>query len=428
MNLEQIKSIILTGLVFLSIFLFGYIMTFQQNYDQINNQEYVAEITISRKVDIKELIQPKKMVLKNDTEYAGTENMMAIQLIMDEIQKWNFYDFSNATAEFMQQWNDSPTVLIFQYEEIPLELVKTILTVEQDDIPAILFQYMIIFPENISGNEGVIYFATNDMKTSVKSRVRYDNRAEFLQKLEDFKQNSHTYLVHQQSNGGMLFVNNEQDLTLETFPYYTTEIPIQTFVEVLFPDPSVVTKTENTFTNGTSLLDVYEDSKTFQFVNPTVTKDQTITTSQLIQTAMNFVNQHGGWTDQYIFSNIDIENNGVYFQLYLNDYMVVDHSSKLSVEIGNSGIYSYKRPYFSLNFPIKPYEKKLPSGEQVLHYLQEMKKINFDDLNDVAIGYEMTYQEDDAMLEFEPKWYFKIGDKWQLVYEEEQGGEKNGLE
>ena len=139
MNLEQIKSIILTGLVFLSIFLFGYIMTFQQNYDQINNQEYVAEITISRKVDIKELIQPKKMVLKNDTEYAGTENIMAIQLIMDEIQKWNFYDFSNATAEFMQQWNDSPTVLIFQYEEIPLELVKTILTVEQDDIPAILF-------------------------------------------------------------------------------------------------------------------------------------------------------------------------------------------------------------------------------------------------------------------------------------------------
>ena len=139
MSVEQIKSIILTGLVLLSIFLFGYIMTFQQSYDRVNNQEYVEEITISHKIDIKELIHPKKIVWKKDGQYVGSEAMIAIQPIIDEIQKWNFYDFNLATEEFAAKWHEQTEALIFQYDDIPLELIKTILTVEQDGIPEYSF-------------------------------------------------------------------------------------------------------------------------------------------------------------------------------------------------------------------------------------------------------------------------------------------------
>lgn len=427
MNMERMKSIILTGLVLLSIFLFGYIMTFQQNYDQVNNQEYVEEITIAHRVDIKELIQPKKILRKKDSLYFGTEAMIAIQPVVDEIQKWNFYDFNLATGEFIDKWNELGDALIFQYDDIPLELVKTILTVEQDEIPVILFHYMIIFPDDIEKTEAIVYFSSADLQTAVKSRVKYDNRTDFLTKLTEFEEKSHPYLAYERTSGQMFFVNNQQDLEVKTYPYYTTEIPIQSFVEVLFPDPSVVTKTENTYTNGTSLLEVIEDNRTLHFVNPTVAKDQAIAPSQMVQAAMNFVNQHGGWTDQYLFSHLDSENQEVFFQLFLTDYMVVG-SNYLSVNIGNSGIYAYRRPYYSLNFPVQPYVKTLPSGEEVLDYLTTEKGIDLNDVTDVTIGYKMTILEEDAMFQFEPFWYYQIGAEWWPVFEGEQGGGKDGLE
>src|SRR5690606_34809517 len=106
----------------------------------------------------------------------------------------------------------------------------------------------------------------------------------------------------------------------------------------------------------------------------------------------NFVNQHGGWTDQYLFSHFDAENQEVVFQLFLSDYMIVG-SNYLSVSIGNSGIYAYRRPYFSLNFPVQPYVKTLPSGQEVLDYLEATKKIDLAHVTDIAIGYKMTFME-----------------------------------
>ena len=427
MSVEQIKSIILTGLVLLSIFLFGYIMTFQQSYDRVNNQEYVEEITISHKIDIKELIHPKKIVWKKDGQYVGSEAMIDIQPIINEIQKWNFYDFNLATEEFAAKWRERAEALIFQYDDIPLELIKTILSVEQDGIPNILYHYMFIFPGDLEKQEAVVYFASSDLRTAVKSRVKYHDQLNFIRKLQEFADKSSPYLVYEHTAGSMIFVKNDPHLEVKTYPYYTMEIPIQAFVEVLFPDPSVVTKTENTYTNGTSLLEVNEDHKTIHFVNPTVAKNQAIAPSQIIQTAMNFVNQHGGWTDQYLFSHFDAENQEVIFQLFLSDYMVVG-SNYLSVSIGNSGIYAYRRPYFSLNFPVQPYVKTLPSGQEVLDYLEATKKIDLAHITDIAIGYEMTFMEEDSMFLFEPFWYYRIGSDWLPVFEAEQGGEHNGLE
>ena len=49
-------------------------------------------------------------------------------------------------------------------------------------------------------------------------------------------------------------------------------------------------------------------------------------------------------------------------------------------------------------------------------------------VTDIAIGYEMTFMEEDSMFLFEPFWYYRIGTDWLPVFEAEQGGEHNGLE
>ena len=142
MKIEQIKTIVLTGLVLLSIVLFWKIVTFQQNYGFArDNQEYVNEVNIDKKKDIKELVYPMKVVYRVDDDvYKGTQNMEDITKIVNELHKWEFYSFQNSTDEFNYKFRDiaDNQVMIFQYPgDIPFSLTKSIfnVTVESQEIP-----------------------------------------------------------------------------------------------------------------------------------------------------------------------------------------------------------------------------------------------------------------------------------------------------
>lgn len=263
MKIEQIKTIVLTGLVLLSIVLFWKIVTFQQNYGFArDNQEYVNEVNIDKKKDIKELVYPMKVVYRVDDDvYKGTQNMEDITKIVNELHKWEFYSFQNSTDEFNYKFRDiaDNQVMIFQYPgDIPFSLTKSIfnVTVESQEIPEqAVFNQIFIFRSDVINDDGVVYFATSDLRSVIKARVKHNYLEDFQKVMDEFENKGYDYIALSNNIGKYIYVQNEE-MKLPIFQFHTQKLSYDLFKEALFPDPNFVKQEGNSFTDGTSLIKI----------------------------------------------------------------------------------------------------------------------------------------------------------------------------
>lgn len=433
MNWEKIKSWLLTALVLLSIIFFWNLVVFQENYEAIPKQEYIHEVSIAEKRKLGELIIPDKMVYRISGDYfVGTEIIEVVKNVFTNLASWNFYNFQSAIDDFRKELNNkNQSMLLLQFpDDVPYDLIKSMFTIDAKDVPYGIFDYIVVFPAQMMSDEGIVYFVNEEMTTAYQARVRLTNINSFQNALHQFiNEIAVPYIVYEKPSGALLFVM-ENGPMLRDYQYLPKKYSVTGFVDALFQDPSLVTRRGNQYTDTSSLMNVYEDIGMFRFVDPTVTKAQ-VTISGLIQKSTDFINEHSGWTDQFYYSSTDILNSRVVYRLYLSDYPVFNSSgySEIKIVLGNDGIYSYERPYFSLNFSTTESEEYvLSSGNRVLDYLESMERFDMNTVSDIRIGYQFTRAYNDMLIKLEPSWFYRIDNSWVRLPESELGGAKDGLE
>ncbi|MCM3055143.1 MULTISPECIES: YycH family regulatory protein [Bacillaceae] len=435
MKVEQIKTLILTTLVLVSIVLFWNLVTFQRNYDLVNNQEYVKEVTINDiKKPIKDLVVPNKIIYRNgENSFHGIQNMEQITPFVNEIRKWTFYGFQRSVNEFVEKFEGMPgkQVLIVQFPgDVPFELLKSMYTVEVKEIPSGNFRYMFIFQEDLNDDEGIVYFATNDLRSIIKANVRQKSSAHFRNLIEIMSNNSNPYYAYKKNSGGYLFVNDKETVIPDD-QYYPRLYDEKIFVDALFSNPDRVTINDEEYTDGSSLMKLQSDQQMLTFVDPTITESPD-TVYNMITTSVNYINAHGGWTDQYYYSGAFVNTKKINFQLYTNNYPVFNELglNELSLVVGKNRIHEYRRPYFRLDFiPYNPNKQEytLPKGTDVLAEIQG-DGVNLESVEDILIGYHMEKDNENAVIKFQPSWFYKIGNSWIRVNDEKLGVVENGLE
>lgn len=436
MKLEQFKSILLTVLVLISIIFFWSLVTFQKNYELVSNQDNVKEVKKINNIkkDVKELVIPNKIIYRNDKKsYHGVQNMNAITPFMDEVRDFSFYGFQRGANEFANKFDESPDsqVLIIEFPgDIPYELLKSMYTVESKEVPNGNFRYLIIFPNDLKNDEGIAYFASTDLHSIVKANVwssSFDNIKKLMQSING---KGPSYYAYRKKSGGYLFVAKDE-ITIPDEQYYPRLYDEKIFVDTLLSNPDMVTINGNEYTDGSSLLKFQNDRQMLTLVDTTVTESPA-SVYDMITTSINYINGHGGWTDQYYYSGAYLSSKKISFQLYTNNYPVFNESglNELALEVGNTKIHSYKRPYFRLDFisynPTKQ-DIKLPSGTTVLNNMQK-DGVDLETVDDVIIGYYMYRDNEKGVVKFQPSWFYKIGNSWIRFTERMTGGIKHGLE
>lgn len=435
MRIEVIKSIILTILVLLSIVLFWSIVTFQINDDFTENEEYVQEVKIDSRKEIKELIFPNKIIFRADEEvYNGTQNMEKIKPILRDMQHWKIYEFENNRPDLRKKLKQVPAnqVLILQYPgNVPFEFLKSMFQVEGEQVPTGSFQSAYIFMNDMGSNEGFIYFTSKDFDTIIEAKFHSSYLPTFVERLTQWSQDeTESYRLIEKANGESLYVLDEE-ITLQDYKYYTNEYQEDIFIHALFANPAIVTQDENVYTNGSSILTFHRNSKHLTFVNTTVPKTP-LSVTELLKSAIDYVNGHSGWTHNYYFSGVYQPLNKVTFQWYSNSFPVFSDLglSEIELVIGDKKIHSYKRPYIKEYVPypnLKRKEYKLPTGEEVIAYLQK-KEVNIQKVEDLVVGYKVEGSLTDSIITLSPSWFYRIGDRWEHISLEELEGMNNGLE
>jgi regulatory protein YycH of two-component signal transduction system YycFG len=435
MKYEKIKSIVLTLLVAMSIFLTWNLWTYQPEYDVIESTE-AFDVSIGDERKELELIQPYKVFYHHDDQISGSPNENEIAKVLEHMSSWRLSNVKDVSNQFSQNeienlvHSPGKIELVFP-DNLPLSVYKQVIKFDEENLPNTSFN-RIVFDMNTKKREsGIVYFVLygeEDKKYVVESKVDLEK----MESLQDtfvqralYNDNFRKYFKFEVNTRKTLLLPIKEE---EYYSYkYSTEIlDAEDFMKALFKDPINVsrntTDAEEIYRDSSSLMKVNTNYNSLSFVNPGVDPDPGISDELLVHNSIEFVNEHGGWTDKFKLFSISPEESKIEYRMFLLNFPVfsdIAGTTEISQVWGTDVIHKYQRPYFQLwddyTMFSKPDQIQLPSGYTVQQALEENNMINLDYVEDIAIGYKLTRDMDypDMLLyDLKPSWYYKYSGNW----------------
>ncbi|MFI8687852.1 YycH family regulatory protein [Rossellomorea sp. NPDC077527] len=438
MNYEKIKSIVLTLLVFISIFLTFNLWTYQPGYDTIDSNE-TFDVSVGEKIDesdlSKVLIKPYELFYHAGNKTVGTLNGEEMNNVIKGLSKWTLFDLKDYSNQYTKDemksiiQGDKKVEIVFP-DNVPFSVYGRVIHFEDKNMPTASFDRIVIDLNTMNSDAGTIYFASLDSGKKYFYECRVN--VESLQKFEK------TFLKQVASYDEYIEqpLNSKKNIFLPKFPkdyksyrFYADTLYLEDFKKALFSDPNNVEVKKNTFINIPSFMKADEEYSTLSYINLSVDNDTAITHASLIQRSMEFVNDHGGWTDDYHFFSSSTVENKINYKLFVENHPVFNenHMAEVTQEWGKNSISKYERPYFTLDMVSKNAIKdvQLPSGASVLYALKKNSSKEMENIEDIVVGYKMTRDTNESnkkFLIFEPSWYYKLSGNWIRVPLEELEG------
>lgn len=435
MKFETIKTFILVLLVAGSIFLTWSIWTYKPSYDYIKQD--VTNTPISAAKKIPDLIKPYKIILHQNHTHMGTIKSTEVDRVINELQDWHFFDIGaqktlseNELRYFIQENNhmeiDFPN-------RVPFEIYKGILQINNKQTSTVYFDKIVVDFEKGAQKEKNIYFIDTETHRIASSSVSNNEIQAFLNRTKQKQSQYDPYELVELGNNHYTYLPKSSTVMKRNVWSYKDTQEYESFKKVLFSDPNSVQKSEskdkNEYVSSTSLMKVNLKYHTLSFVNPAENITYKSDPRTLLKNSIDFVNDHGGWTDDYRYFGLDNNSHEVIFRLYMDGYPVFNANDMAEIQQfwGDTDIYEYRRPYVSLEAPFDSSEKTMRPGSEVLKDLLSIPHVQRNSIQDLEMGYKLQIVSDNRqLLSFEPTWYCLYDGTWSPA--SEIGRVQNGME
>jgi regulatory protein YycH of two-component signal transduction system YycFG len=442
MTYENLKSLVLTFLVISSAFLTWNLWTYQPDYETMENTNFVQEVSIGEKREIKTIVKPERVLFHYEQSHYATEKTSELDKMIRQISQWNIFDVKNFTSKvnnFKDLVHGEGSVEILFPEKVPLDIYKNVLNFEDKNLPKFNFDRIVIKMDNLEKETGTIYFVSYRTKEVYTSHVSSTDLNAFHRSFFKFSYKYPKYFSYEPKKNLVLFLPESETLMMK-YKYYPDYLDSDLFKEALFNDPSIVQKSDipgegEEFTDGFSKMNIFYNEKLLFYVNPIQESDVSSNSSfEILQRGMDFINEHGGWTDPYRFVGIDEWNQRIIFRLYSSDGYPVFNEMGMSeiMEVWSSNeIVRYLRPNFSLDLPLRTemLEVTTSSGRDIVNYLNDQNDFNPELLEDLRLGYQMENDpKEPKLIVLEPAWFYRYNGTWSQVRLNALRGAQDGLE
>ncbi len=439
--IETVKSIILLLLVALSIILTFSIWTYTPRYET-NEQLTTVDISIAKRMPIEEIIKPYKLVFNFGGDMTGTFAPTDIDYVVDELKKWKLSEVSLVDNNFNAEKLDvlmrkSNRFTLYFHGEVPLSVYDDVLNIGDSkmEVPEASFDRLIV-DWNPAGTAMDIHFVSRTTEVLFSAKVEVDNYQHFYRSILTWGRDLGEYVDVNPERSPFIAVATEPVETIRN-TYYQEEIAPTRFRDALFADPNAVRRSQvgsnqEEFQDDHALMNIDTEKKTLKYVLPATESQEVAIPSELLLNTIDFVNEHGGWTDEFRYTYMNPMSRYVKFQLFLHGLPV--YSDTASTEItqmwGDNRIYRYIRPYYTLNvtLPSETEVKLLSSGVEVAKMLEKSGSFDVNTVEEIAPGYFMTHDIERRLFIMEPSWFYSIKGSWIRFSPEELGGEMIGLE
>lgn len=442
--IEMVKSIILMVLIGMSLVL-TFLIWNSSPYETMGNRATVETMIAEtpEKKDIDDMIKPYKIHFTFDESYKGTTDVDHIDYMLEFLKKWRMENPVLEDREFSQaKLNEllrSKNSIVFYYsDEVPLPVYESALSIENANIPEVSFRYVVV-EWDMSRAALEIHFISKENGVRYTSAVKRVDAQSFFKDIVNVAKSYEDYA--EVRPGSMHFIvvpTDEVHIVQNTyFPNEKDEINPTRFRNVLFNDPNAIRRSavgahRETFQDNHALMTIDTEKKQLQFVHPSVESYELAIPSELLEDAIDFINDHGGWTDEYRFSKMNFKTRYVNFKLYVRGIAVLGSNTPTEIEEvwGDDTIYQYRRPYYTLGdtLPSEAETITLPSGTEVAEALKKVEGIEFGLVEEILPAYYLHQDVELNIFKLEPSWFYKYKGNWIRFSLEQAGGENVGLE
>lgn len=438
-QIEIIKSVVLFLLIALSVILTFSIWTFTPNLKTVD-QKPTVDISIANQATIDDVVKPYKTVFRIQDTLTGTTDSNDIDHVLKAMKNWTISDvllkdpnFDTSKLNLLMKKRNSFT--LFYHAEIPLRVFDKLLNIEDVNIPEATFDRIIVEWNSLNTTLDM-HFVSSANKSRYSAQVHVLDLQKFNQTLLVRGKNLSAFTDFETEHGHLLMIPVNQ-LELIRSTYYQDGISPSKLRDALFSDPNAVRRSQvgpniERFQDDHALMTINTDKKTLEYVHPTEKTSEVSIPSDLLMDVFHFINEHGGWSNEYRLTNMYPLSRTVKFQLHIHGLPVFSDTTSTMIEQiwGVERVFWYKRPYYILdsNLPSETENVYLASGVDVVKMLTESAEIDGDQIEEIIPAYFMKYDSNPNLFMLEPSWFYKMKGNWIRFSPEELGGEMLGLE
>lgn len=430
MNRETIKSFILAVLVGIS-FLLSYILwSYQPNYDLFYDASYISEVDVGGNERTKsDLIKPEKMMFHFPSSVYGfilpTEQIE----LYKEITSWDLDEFSIGDASGKPE--DEQFIEIIYPNLISATLLPNLFSFQEEiPMPEWSFDriYIILDPETQSLRMNIISY---DERKQIEATFEKSSAFQELTKYNQDHPLLEPYIVAYFDRRPIYLPENARTLQQKTL--VAGNIQSELFINALFSNPSLVKSNvrDGYFTDGQRGMRLYHDGRYLEYINPIETNVNKMSTIELIDKSIEHINEHKGWLNEYYIELVNASLGKVHYRLQHDGYPVYDlnNFSVIEQEWRELELYQYRRSLLFAGNMLNIRDEKLPSGEEVINFLQDSDEYELEKVKNVLIGYNLQYTREDHSATLHPSWFIQYEGNWVPIEVEtsNQGGNSDAM-
>ncbi|WP_219834652.1 YycH family regulatory protein [Paenibacillus sp. R14(2021)] len=329
--MDKMKTWVLTALVMMSL-IQSYLLAYSMpglGVTTSPQQGYVKAEPIGDEEKVENVIFPEDMVL-----HLGKEKHTVLypasnfyNLIFGKIKSREFKGFQRSIASIVD-WDeirDRDQGLELRFGSgVPVELLSKVLKLEGDSLFMNDVVNRIWIYKSSDRDEVRTYFFSSD-NVSVYESVKADLTAQDVQMYVGYGE----YQVNYKRVSPDIYLPEGPVETMSSIVGYDSYTPEQ-MQSYLFFDPGVTRAISDRngsqiYTDGKRGLQVEQNGRWISYTNPASVQGQDDSESQNVYTAVQFVNQHGGWDGMHRFEHAGIleDPQVLRFQQYYGSYPII---------------------------------------------------------------------------------------------------------
>lgn len=454
MSWEMFKSILLSVLIVLSLFLTWNLWNFHSQFKPLEKAGYVqSDVSKHGKVSLNDTVYPLLAIFhEGGAESPGLNAKTSMKAMLNKVTRASYNHVKQQNGKnknkFRQQVKKDSVSLVFPHA-ISKPLFQDMLhkgekqkgqnsgldTLDDD----VMFD-VISFHKTPAGVLAIFQNGHDTVATAKTNGLSYGD-------LHDFKKKTTDSFVSKDLADGPIQLPAES-VCVKKISYSSYQwLDIDKFKSVLFDHPHEVLHQDDYYKNGAKSLK--KKDHTIKFTNPRSAhdndssegKDQT----SIVQHSYKYVDGHAGWNDPYVLFDYNptasdgrLDAKSVTFRLMIGKkqsypvFASVEGNSPYrdagTILLNWQGSEDADQPHLYartlLDLPesdLKGAKRKLASGVAVLQELKQAEDIKKGQIHDLRIGYKMDYPPDLNTLVFTPKWYVLYGkqdhERWKSVNE-----------
>lgn len=441
MKFETVKTFILIILIGMSLLLTFGLWNYQADYETQNLSSVINEVDIGGGGDETKssIVEPKEIIFHTNNQHFGYPNPTDRLYLYQDMQSWEMSNFETRETDGRIEQNYEVEVIF--PDELPMEIVDQIFTFNEEieEFPSWSFDRMFFTFEGDTASLAV-EFVSIDGRQQANAVINASDHYEQLWNTIESRDALTEYVLFDEGESPIYIP--EEAVTMEQQSAVSISgIHPNNMVNALFRNPSLVSESNTSVTDsGESYysdaqrgMTVEQYGSSMEYINPQSTAgSERVTTTELLERSISNINEHNGWTEDYKLVDLNVSAGNIHYRMNYLGYPVFNNAglAMIEQEWKNQELTKYTRPLFRLNDTLDSHPEELPSGNDIIYFLQNGLSPDYDleNIQGLELGYRLDVNRDYVSLV--PAWYMKYNEGWYAMEDiaPSEGGLQDGME